>query len=324
MNVLLHMQRARKRTGGASISTWDWMQNLADRGHAVRALAVTGRVQMRPGVPLVRGAKHYDWADVVVTHSGALIRSATARKALANRKSVVSIVRGAVGTGWIPPACHGLEAGPTVWGSRTYLDHAQQAGTAGNGPHHVMVPPIARQDYAVRPGKHVTLIGLTKAKGVDLFRAIAETMPDVPFLAVHSGWAKKEQQDSEPFPKNVTVMDYQRDARNVYRQTRILLFMRGADAGPEWLWGIPRVAVEASMSGIPVISHGGEGVREALGIAPTYLASHNVYEWCDAIRETLDEWSMVSALSSLLVASAEYPTPARVFDEAEAFLRSLL
>jgi glycosyltransferase involved in cell wall biosynthesis len=123
----------------------------------------------------------------------------------------------------------------------------------------VVRPPVIASHYETTPGDRVTLINLCEKKGARIFWEVARRMPDVPFLAVKGAYG---QQIVEDLP-NVEVQecvpgDRMRDT--VYARTKILLVPSEYES-----WG--RVAVEAMVSGIPVIAHPTPGLKESLGDA---------------------------------------------------------
>lgn len=123
-------------------------------------------------------------------------------------------------------------------------------------------PPVWPERYKVESTREfITLINLQKAKGVDMFYRLAHDMPTHKFLGVMGGYGQ------QTFPpaglRNVTIMETQPDAREIYRRTKILLM-------PSSYESYGRCAVEAAVSGIPTIAHPTMGLREALGEYGTF------------------------------------------------------
>jgi len=103
-------------------------------------------------------------------------------------------------------------------------------------------------------GKYVTLINPHPIKGIRVFEAIAQQMPDVPFLAVQ-GWPYPPKYETKL--RNVEVVPFRRDMRSIWKQTKVLLVPSLCNEG----YG--RVVVEAMLNGIPVIAHNIGGLPEA-------------------------------------------------------------
>lgn len=163
-------------------------------------------------------------------------------------------------------------------------------------------PTADPAEFTTWPGLKVTLINLRRregkdrdalSKGGELFRALAERMPEVEFLGVTGVYGT--QQDMTGL-SNVEVLphvphDQMRD--RVYARTRILLVPSSYES-----WG--RVASEAMCSGIPVIASPTPGLVEQLGEAGTLLDPGRVDAWEDAVSKLLNEpghWKAQSAAS---------------------------
>lgn len=139
----------------------------------------------------------------------------------------------------------------------------------------VVHPPIDPYNYLVDgPGDHVTLSQVSPAKGSSRLRVFAQALPHVPFLAV-AGHAPRQDLVLRRLP-NVTLVPRFDDAREMFAQTRIVLMPLGG-------LSYGRVAVEASVSGIPTIATGLPGIREAMGDAATYVRQEYLRNWVAAI-----------------------------------------
>ncbi len=124
------------------------------------------------------------------------------------------------------------------------------AAALGATPWHVLPPPVLRADYATdSQGTHVTLIGSGHVKGVDRFLALACAMPEASFL-----WVTDEPEPD--LPPNVEVHPRRLDMRPIYARTRLLVM-------PSRVESYGRVAIEAAMSGIPVVAADTPGLRES-------------------------------------------------------------
>lgn len=160
----------------------------------------------------------------------------------------------------------------------------------------VVHPPVWPDVYRVEPdGDCVTLLNLSKAKGAELFYALAEAMPDVRFLGVRGAYGVEVEPPSLP---NLDIMPNQADVRHVYRRTRVVLM-------PSIYESYGRCAVEAAVSGIPTIANGTLGLREALGEAGTFPEKLDVRSWTAALTDVLSDWETHSAAASELAAQLD-------------------
>lgn len=175
-----------------------------------------------------------------------------------------------------------------------------QVGPPPNGV--VVRPPVIASHYETTPGDRVTLINMCEKKGAPLFWEIAERMPDVQFLAVEGAYGKQIIKDLP----NVEVQpcvpgDQMRD--KVYARTRVLLVPSEYES-----WG--RVAVEAMVSGIPVVAHPTPGLRESLGEAGVFADRDDPGAWVAEIRRLrkMPVWRAASKRAKTRAAELD-PTP---------------
>lgn len=166
----------------------------------------------------------------------------------------------------------------------------------------VVRPPVIASHYETTPGDRVTLINLCEKKGGALFWEVARRMPDVQFLAVKGAYG---QQVIEDLP-NVEVQacvpgDQMRD--KVYARTKILLVPSVYES-----WG--RVAVEAMVSGIPVVAHPTPGLQESLAAAGLFADRDDVDAWVAEIRRLrkLPVWKAASKRAKTRAGELD-PTP---------------
>jgi glycosyltransferase involved in cell wall biosynthesis len=196
-----------------------------------------------------------------------------------------------------------------IYNSRWVLKHAPMPFDC---PSVVLHPPIFADDYRVKPtGDYITLVNLQRPKGVDMFYALAQLMPEYNFLGVKGSYGT--QIDPPRGLKNVTIVENQRDIRKVYAETRILLM-------PSSYESYGRCAVEAAVSGIPTIAHPTLGLREALGDAGTYPVPDSD-SWACAVRYVLDTYGTRSALARALGKSL---TPEADMDRCLAAMKEIL
>ena len=110
-------------------------------------------------------------------------------------------------------------------------------------------------------------------------------MPDRDFLGVEGGYGKQEKEAI----KNISYMDNTPDMKKVYSQTRILLM-------PSLYESYGRTAVEALVSGIPVIAAPTPGLKESLGDAGIFCDAEKPEQWVEAIKK-LDDPEVYKAQS---------------------------
>ncbi len=137
----------------------------------------------------------------------------------------------------------------------------------------VVRPPISAAQYRTVPGDAVTLVNLSAWKGAHVFYALARRMPGTPFLGVR-GWG--DQVIPNTVPHNVELLEPTDDMQSVFSRTRILL-------APSWSEGFPRTPIEAAASGIPVVAHTCDGLREVLGDSGIYADRDDVDAWQTAL-----------------------------------------
>lgn len=252
---------------GSWISTHEYLAHLVRRGHrvdVVRLRAGRRADYEHEGVTVHSGPGWVERlpADVLIAHcsDGGAVTNADV--------PTVRFVH-------MPCRASDLDADLVVWNSE-----ASRVPISGRSM--VLHPPVDPAKYATTPGDAVTLVNLTKAKGVHTFWQLAEAMPDVPFLGVKGGYGHQHP----PKLPNVEIMASQRDMRAVYAKTRILLAPSEYES-----WG--RVGVEAMASGIPVIAHPTPGLIESLGDAGTFVPRSDIDGWEHAIRSM--DWDAQSA-----------------------------
>lgn len=237
---------------GAWIATHRFAAALVEDGHEVVAFSMRERHRpyVHDGVVVqsaLRGPSTIDrlvaGCDVVVSHAGdGGFGMRVARRA---GKLAVVMVHGA-GSQTLP------DADLLVFNSRHL-----QANSPHNVPSIVCHPPVDPAAHRVdETGGAVTIVNLSKAKGVKVAWALAERFEDRDFLGVKGGYGHQDI----PRAKNFRTIPTQQDMRDVWSQTRVLLMPSEFET-----WGM--VGVEAMASGIPVIASDVAGTRESLADA---------------------------------------------------------
>lgn len=129
----------------------------------------------------------------------------------------------------------------------------------------VLRPPVYPSGPYPRFGSHdcgfVTMVNPCALKGIDIFAALAENLPDIKFAAVLTWGTTAADKDRLRRLRNVRLLDPVDDLRELLKQTRVLLMPSvWAEAGAY-------VCIEAMLYGIPVLASDVGGLPEAkLGV----------------------------------------------------------
>ncbi len=272
------------RNVGSWIMTHGLLRALVARGHDADVVlsAATGAPYMLDGVrvwPRVDKRDPFrfiDDTDVVIAHA-----ESAARAAVLGELRGVPVVQIAHNTSaFTEAALRKRRVSLTVFNSA----HMAATVGAGCGRSIVVRPPVHAAEYETSPGDAVTLINLSEDKGAEVFYALAERFPDRRFLGVRGGYGVQVLPRGPDDLPNVEVIDHvpaheMRD--RVYARTRVLLMPSAHES-----WG--RTGVEAMASGIPVLAHPTDGLRESLGGAGVFCDRDDVDAWEAVLRLLLD------------------------------------
>lgn len=189
------------------------------------------------------------------------------------------------------------------------------AGMADH-PHKVVCHPPTWPDRhrVAERGDRVTIVNLSRPKGVDTAWACAEADPERRWLGVIGGYGEQRR----PRCANFEVVESQPDMRTVWARTRVLAMPSAYES-----WGM--VAVEALASGIPVVAHPCGGLVEALGDAGIFVDRDDIDGWLAALDELDDPDRYADASQAALARSAELDPQAsidRFVGEVEALCMS--
>jgi glycosyltransferase involved in cell wall biosynthesis len=135
------------------------------------------------------------------------------------------------------------------------------------------------------PGEYIAMLSPFTHKGIDIVLKLAAAMPDENFLVV-GGLGPDYRQRRTEFAScpNLTHWIYQRDVRDVFRQSRLVL------VPSLWEEAVSRVVVEALASGTPVIAAESGGIRTAGGDAALYLPVKKLKDGGDPREQDIGPW----------------------------------
>lgn len=287
---------------GAWMATHGCLAHLAALGHDVHVVPylASGYGYIYDGVRVHPGAdpEQFDDVDVVLAHLGG--DHSAARFAARRGLPLISMVHGTDET-----SEHRLQTFPPDL--VVFNSHHMAASTAWDGESIVVHPPFDPDLVRVTPGDLVTLVNLSENKGGEVLAELARRMPDVSFLGVRGGYGV--QVDDQP--PNVEVIDATlRMGSEVYSRTRVLIMPSEQET-----WGM--VGLEAMVSGIPVVAHPTEGLRESLGPAGIFVDRSNVGAWVAVLRYVLgDGWPAASAAALARAGSYSPSSDLEVFADA--------
>lgn len=266
-------------SGGAGVMMASLLQHLKRSGWEVDvALRGAGLVQTVEGAHV----SYYDTdaellailadSDVMITHLGG-----TPAAKRASRKTGLKVVQLVHNTseysvGFLGAGCD-LAVYNSEWVSAYHYTRRESRlvkSWQGDGrstvnrrvlthwPSIVVRPPATEPRARIeRPDDgYVTLVSMVPNKGPEIFYALAEANPRLPFMGVRGGyeaWLEDIRQT-----KNVRIHPHTRDMASVYKDTSVILMPSKYES-----YGL--VAVEAMARGIPVIATDTPGLRECAG-----------------------------------------------------------
>lgn len=176
-----------------------------------------------------------------------------------------------------------------VWYVNEYIPKAcYNMNFSANILEHSLVRPFMETSTALleTPGTadHITLVNANTIKGLIPFLKIATKMPEHKFLGVRSFYYPPTDLGVY-VPPNITWIDFTRDIKSIYAQTRILLVLSSTES-------FCISAAEAMMNGIPVIYSSPGPYTNTHGVSGS---TEGVVEWIDPVgiglpRDDTDAW----------------------------------
>ena len=151
-------------------------------------------------------------------------------------------------------------------------------------PTTIIYPPFEKSLYKIAGPKtkhtYITMVNPVEYKGLSIIKNVIEKLPEKQFLLV-AGWTDMQDLRYQfgSF-KNVTLISWQEDPRNIFKKTRLLLMPS------VWEEAFGRIATEAAINGIPVIASDKGGLREAIGNGGILIKDYtNISSWTKIIRK---------------------------------------
>jgi glycosyltransferase involved in cell wall biosynthesis len=264
---------------GGETMLHDNLKLLVDEGHDVRVIADNPSEKSYEEVKLYNRSyvdEGYQWCDLVITHLGSI--GMAVNKCRRFQKPLIYIVhndyeQSAVRThSWIN----------VVYNSEWCAKKLPYKGKS------VVCRPIINYDRFkdITPnGEYITMVNINENKGGKILYKIAEALPQYTFQAILGGY----QEQILPQPDNVIVRPHGLDMSKIYGSSKMVIVPSKYES-----WG--RVAAEAIVSGLPVITSDTLGLREVQGKYPTMFSLDDFGGWCLAIDTYMKDYKDVGGL----------------------------
>jgi glycosyltransferase involved in cell wall biosynthesis len=146
--------------------------------------------------------------------------------------------------------------------------------------------PVRLHDFVVAehdPLKVTIINPRTKNKGLNMFFAVAEQLPNVKFQIAGSLYDDTMKNKIDKLD-NVTFLGWCDEMREVYQNTKLLLIPSQYEEGG------PRIIPEAFANGIPVIGSDLGGIPDYVGDGGEVIADYNsVQPWVNAVKRFVED-----------------------------------
>lgn len=152
-------------------------------------------------------------------------------------------------------------------------------------PSEVIYPFIGIENYKIHgkyDPKYITFIRPEPGKGLEIALSIAKRMPEEKFLFVGNSTQKLAARISDY--KNVSLLGWCSDMRQIYRKTKIVIMPS--------IWDEPfgRVPIEAGINGIPTVASNRGGLSESVGNGGILIDDpYNINDWLSALKRIASE-----------------------------------
>ena len=160
--------------------------------------------------------------------------------------------------------------------------------------------------------KYITLVNHNLNKGGNVLIRLAKMMPDRQFMAVAGSYDTQVMDRTLP---NVKYVKQTQDMKSVYKNSRIVIMPSAYES-----WGL--VFNEAGASGIPVIMHPTDGLKENAGDSGIYCDRVEEEEWVEAIKK-LDDKKYYKEVSDKVRARTRELDPYKYLEQFETFVHGL-
>jgi surfactin synthase thioesterase subunit/glycosyltransferase involved in cell wall biosynthesis len=126
-----------------------------------------------------------------------------------------------------------------------------------------------------------TMVNPCAVKGISIFLALADAMPDVAFAAVPTWGATERDREALAARPNVRVLAPVDDIGRLLERTRVLL------VPSLWAEARSRIVVEAMLRGVPVVASGVGGISEAKMGVPYLLPVRPIERYQPSLDERM-------------------------------------
>lgn len=283
----------------------DILRYLKSKGHECRVISDYTKVDEYEGIKIFKEkGQDHDWyleSDCIITHLGKTGRAWNLSQS--TNKPLFHVIHNSYNNS----ICRVKPDQYIIYNSCWVRDAHKW-----NQSNIVCRPIIDVNKYFTKKtGEHITLINLNKNKGGEILKKIAIQMPDHKFLGV-KGSANYGTQITDQ-PDNVEIVEHTSNMkRDVYSRTRLLIMPSEYES-----WG--RTAIEAMISGIPVIANPTPGLIESIGPNGIFVSRHDIDKWAHAIKYILNEKNYLT-LSNIFKERAEMVCSYKDFEKLEQFL----
>jgi surfactin synthase thioesterase subunit/glycosyltransferase involved in cell wall biosynthesis len=199
--------------------------------------------------------------------------------------------------------------------SQYVADYCRKYG--GMDAIHVPISLMEREewrDVGRFDNEFVTITNPCSVKGIDIFLALADALPDVSFAAVPTWGTNERDRKALRARSNVAVLDPVDNIDDLLRRTRVLL------VPSLWAEARSRIVVEAMLRGVPVMASNVGGIPEAKMGVPYLLPVRPIERYEPSLDDQMVPVAKVppqeigpwrDALSRLLTDGAHWDEVAR-------------